>query len=230
MNENGNSCGWEWIILLLFFCGFGGGMWGMGGLNGGAGALGASSLVATETSALIGQDNLRATAANTNATVAGIAADVRANGAKVETVKDAVTNGFYATQTQFCELGNNLNNAIRDNREASAREFCELRHQQQVDKCDILRAVADSQAAVIARMQQAELDALKAQNLELKGQLSQDNQTARLIAALGQRPCAPCAPCAPCNPCYDGVQRAVNDALGTRIGELLFPTTTSTTA
>lgn len=37
-------------------------------------------------------------------------------------------------------------------------------------------------------------------------------------------------PCAPCNPCFDGVQRAVNDALGTRIGELLFPATTTAAA
>lgn len=261
--------GFDALILLLFFGLMGGGMWGgmggWGGFGGGAGMLGTTSLAATETAALINQQNTADRVAAANAKADAIAGIVTANGTKIETVKDAVTNGFFANQTNLCELGNNIaqqfsaaamngmqnhNNLTSqltemrfanqqcccDTKQLIQSSFCDLRHQMAADKCETLGAIAASKAEILGVMNAQRMAELEAKNIELKGQISQANQTAAIVAAVQANGCKPaCAPCGPaypysfCNPCVDGVQRAVNDALGARIGELLFPTTTPTT-
>lgn len=228
--NDGWGCGggiWMWFIFALFFGGMNGGMWGgWGGANGGA--LGMSSLTAVETTQMMQQDNLRATAANTNAKLDWVTGIASSNAGKIEGVKDAVTNGFFAEQTQLCQLGNNLNNAIRDNREASAREFCELRHQMQVDKCETLQAISASKAEILGVMQAEKIASLEARNQELKGQLSQNAQTAQLMAAIqaGQSGCNPCG--TGCNPCGGNFLCALNTAYAQGLADkILNPTTTT---
>jgi hypothetical protein len=263
--------GFDALILLLFFGLMGGGMWGgmggWGGFGGGAGMLGTTSLAATETAALINQQNTADRVAAANAKADAIAGIVTANGTKIETVKDAVTNGFFANQTNLCELGNNIaqqfsaaamngmqnhNNLTSqltemrfanqqcccDTKQLIQSSFCDLRHQMAADKCETLGAIAASKAEILGVMNAQRMAELEAKNIELKGQISQANQTAAIVAAVqangcNKPACTPCGPAYPygfCNPCVDGVQRAVNDALGARIGELLFPTTTPATA
>lgn len=219
--------GFDAIILLLFFGLMGGGMWGgLGGFGAGGGALGMSSLTAVETAQMMQQDNLRATASNTNAKLDWATNIISSNAAKIEGVKDAVTNGFFAEQTQLCQLGNNLNNAIRDNREASAREFCDLRHQMQVDKCETLQAISASESKILGYMQQEKISGLEARNLKLEGQLSQNAQTAQLGARIdavvsaiqaNQGCCNPCA--SPCNPCGGNLLYALNKAYADEIAQ-----------
>lgn len=289
-NENNGGCcggwggpfgglmggfGFDALILLLFFGLMGGGMWGgmggWGGFGGGAGMLGTTSLAATETAALINQQNTADRVAAANAKADAIAGIVTANGTKIETVKDAVTNGFFANQTNLCELGNNIaqqfsaatmngmqnhNNLTSqltemrfanqqcccDTKNLIQSSFCDLRHQMQSDKCDTMQAMNANTAAIMARIDSIErnamqdkLNAAQEKIAALKAERDNSAQTQTLLAAIqntcAPRACAP-APCGPaypygfCNPCVDGVQRAVNDALGARIGELLFPTTT----
>ena len=260
--------GFDALILLLFFGLMGGGMWGgmggWGGFGGGAGMLGTTSLAATETAALINQQNTADRVAAANAKADAIAGIVTANGTKIETVKDAVTNGFFANQTNLCELGNNIaqqfsaaamngmqnhNNLTSqltemrfanqqcccDTKQLIQSSFCDLRHQMAADKCETLGAIAASKAEILGVMNAQRMAELEAKNIELKGQISQANQTAAIVAAVQANGCSKpaCAPCGPaypygfCNPCVDGIQRAVNDALGTRIGEILFPPTTT---
>jgi hypothetical protein len=100
---------------------------------------------------------------------------------KLEGVKDAVTNGFFANQTNLCELGNNIaqqfnaqtlqginnhNNLTSqltdmrfaaqqcccDTKQLIASSFCDLRHQMQVDKCDTDNKIAASTAAILAQL------------------------------------------------------------------------------
>lgn len=280
-NNNGSCCNGGWgfgnmfggfggfgfdaLILLLFFGLMGGGMWGgwgggmMGGLGwgGGAGMLGATSLAATETAALINQQNTADRVAAANAKADAIAGIVTANGTKIETVKDAVTNGFFANQTNLCQLGNNIamqavnnqNNLtaqITDLRYGMQQNFCDLRHQMQSDKCDTFQAMNANTAAIMSRIDcleknamQDKLNAAQEKIATLKAERDNSAQTQTLLAAIQANGCKPAcspSPCAPvypygfCNPCVDGIQRAVNDALGTRIGEILFPTTTTTAA
>ena len=258
--------GFDALILLLFFGLMGGGMWGgwgggFGGFGGGAGMLGTTSLAATETAALINQQNTADRVAAANAKADAIAGIVTANGTKIETVKDAVTNGFFANQTNLCELGNNIaqqfsaaamngmqnhNNLTSqltemrfanqqcccDTKQLIQSSFCDLRHQMQVDKCDTMQAIAASKAEILGAMATQRMAELEAKNLKLENEISQSKQNATLIAAMqANKPAVACGyPYGGCSPCVDGVQRAVNDALGARIGELLFPTTTPTAA
>lgn len=256
--------GFDALILLLFFGLMGGGMWGgmggWGGFGGGAGMLGTTSLAATETAALINQQN-------TADRVAGIGADVRQilgqTGGIIEavnTVGNRAQDGFARVDVNLSQLGNNIamqavnnhNNLTSqltemrfanqqcccDTKQLIQSSFCDLRHQMAADKCETLGAIAASKAEILGVMNAQRMAELEAKNIELKGQISQANQTAAIVAAVqangcNKPACSPCGPAYPygfCNPCVDGVQRAVNDALGARIGELLFPTTTPATA
>ena len=243
----GAGYGYEWLIMLLFF-----GMWGNGGFGfGGGRGLEQATTTAAETASLVGQQQ-------TADRVAAIGSDVRQilgqTGGIIEavnTVGNRAQDGFARLDTNLCQLGhaqsmqavnnyNGLTNQLTDMRFAAQQcccdtkqliqsSFCDLRHQMQVDKCDTMQAIAASKAEILGAMQAARMAELEAKNLELKGQISQSNQTAQLAALIQQsRACGTCSPC--CNPCIDGIQQAVNAALGTRIGEILFPTTTPTTA
>lgn len=235
--------GFDALILLLFFGLMGGGMWGgmggWGGFGGGAGMLGTTSLAATETAALINQQNTADRVAAANAKADAIAGIVTANGTKIETVKDAVTNGFFANQTNLCELGNNIaqqfsaaamngmqnhNNLTSqltemrfanqqcccDTKQLIQSSFCDLRHQMAADKCETLGAIAASKAEILGVMNAQRMAELEAKNIELKGQISQANQTAAIVAAVQANGCAPRA-CAPYRSnCEDPVCTLVN--------------------
>lgn len=176
--------GYDAWILLLFFGMWGGGMWGGNGMFGrgwGAGyGLEQATTTAAETAALVGQQQVADRVAGIATGVDAIAGLVSAQGTKLETVKDAVTNGFFAQQTNLCELGNNiaqqfnaqtlqginnhnnLTSQLTDMRFANAQcccdtkqliqsSFCDLRHQMQVDKCDTMGAIAASEARILAQ-------------------------------------------------------------------------------
>lgn len=263
--------GFDALILLLFFGLMGGGMWGgFGGFGGGFGGYGGfqqATTTAAETAALVGQQQVADRVAGIATGVDAVAGLVTAQGAKLETVKDAVTNGFFAEQTQLCQLGNSIaqqfnaaamngmqnQNALvallNDMRAENAKCCCESKYQAAADKCEVLGAISASESRILAQLNadkfdrmQDKLNAANERNAELKARIDNSNQTQTLLAAIQANGCkpacapAPCGtayaytPCNPCNPCYDGVQRAVNNALVERIGELLFPTTTPATA
>lgn len=135
-----------------------------------------------------------------------------------------------------------------DTKQLIQSSFCDLRHQMAMDKCDTDGKIAASTATIIAQLNndryermQEKLNAANEKVATLKAERDNSQQTQTLLAAI-QAPKAPAWPvaaawptpcggpaypygCAPCNPCGDGVQRAVNNALSERIGELLFPTT-----
>lgn len=188
MGGFGMGMGYEWLLFILFF-----GMWGWGG-NGGFGGFGARGLeqattTAAETAALVGQQQVADRVASIATGVDAIAGIATANGVKLEGVKDAVTNGFFANQTNLCELGNNIaqqfnaqtlqginnhNNLTSqltdmrfaaqqcccDTKQLIASSFCDLRHQMQVDKCDTDNKIAASTAAIIAKLDAAEKTAM----------------------------------------------------------------------
>lgn len=174
------------VVLILLF-----GV--MGGNGNGFFGGGGSAATANQTADMITQRNTADRVASIGTGVEAVAGLVSAQGTKIETVKDAVVQGFFAEQTQMCQLGNNLNNAIRDNREASAREFCALQHQAQLDKCEILGAIHADGDATRALINSIEVGKLKDENLALKGQLSQNAQTATILERIGCR--SACSPC-----------------------------------
>ena len=250
--------GFDALILLLFFGLMGGGMWGgFGGMGygGGAGMLGATTMAATETAALINQQNTADRVAAANAKADAIAGIVTANGQKLETVKDAVTNGFFANQTNLCQAfntqamqavnnHNNLTGQITDLRFQNQQCCCEAKHQAAADKCELLGAISASEQRILAQLNadkfdrmQEKLAAANERIASLKAERDNSQQTQQLLAAIQANGCAPkCQPCGPytggyaytpypCTPCMNSVQRAVDGALETRFGEILFPTT-----
>ena len=198
----GGSCAFDMIILLFFFAFMQNGNGGLFGGNNGA-------ATANMTADMITQRSTAEKVSSINTGVDAVAGLVSAQGAKLETVKDAVVQGFFAEQTQMCQLGNNLNNAIRDNREASARETCTLQHQADLNKCEFLNAIRSEGEATRALINSIEVGKLKEENLALKGQLSQNAQTAAILERIGC--CRPA--CSPCGTGCDGYGAQIVGAL-----------------
>lgn len=220
----------------------------------GAGA-GCGGNTAAEAAAYVGAQNTADKVSSIATGIDAIAGIATANGVKLETVKDQNAAAFANLNTHLCEAFNNVaqqfnaqtmqgmnmhNNTtalLNDMRAEAAKCCCEsktlmqaLASQQQyqaaTDKCEILRAVADSEARIVARMDAAEKAALqeklaKANAIIATQKAEADNakQTAQLMAAIQaqygqQRGCSPapvCSPCAPYNRgCEDPVCTLVN--------------------
>ena len=224
---------------------------------------GAGGNIAAEAAAYVGAqttaDKVSSIATGVDA-VAGIAT---ANGVKIETVKDQNAAGFAGLNTHLCEgfnnvaqqftaqtmQGMNMHNAttalLNDMRAEQAKCCCEnksmmqaIASQQQyqaaTDKCEILRAIADSEARIAARMDAAERAALqeklaKANAIIATQKAEADNakQTAQLAALIQQQQsgsgCCTTAPCCVPNPCT-----ILTNALYTDwVNKTLNPTTTA---
>lgn len=223
---------------------------------------------AAEAAAYVGAQNTADKVSSIATGIDAIAGIATANGVKLEGVKDANAAAFANLNTHLCEAfnnvaqqfnsqtmqGMNMHNAttalLNDMRAEAAKCCCESKtlmqaiasqqqYQAATDKCEILRAVADSEARIVARMDAAEKAALQEKLAKAnaiiatqKAEADNQRQTAQIAALLQQpRGCSPCTPCSPCgNPCLDGLTRAVTDAFGNRISEILFPPTTTPAA
>ena len=191
----GGSCTFDMIILLFFFAFMQNGGGVFGGNNGAA--------TANATADMITQRSTAEKVSSIGTGVDAIAGLVTAQGAKLETVKDAVVQGFFAEQTQMCQVANNLNNAIRDNRETFVRESTGLQHQADLNKCEFINAIRTEGEATRALINSIEVGKLKEENLALKGQLSQNAQSAYLESKIAElRGC--CRPS--CSPCGTGCE------------------------
>lgn len=252
---NGNGI-FDLAALLIvggIFGGFGG---GWGGFGGGYGARGLeqATTTAAETAALIGQQT-------TADRVAAIGADVRQvlgqTGGIIEavnTVGNRAQDGFARLDSNLCQLGSNqtimamnnqnattaLLNDIRfanaqcccDTRNLIQSSFCNLTHQLQSDKCDTMRAIAAEGEATRAMLRDIQTQRLQEELAAAKAQLSQNAQTASIVAAV-QAQCGPkcgsgysgggCG-CNPCGNLFCSVQNAFADEIAQRI---INPTTTA---
>lgn len=264
-NGFGGCNNWMDLIALIVvgglfgFGGFGGGFGGFGGARGGQ--LGADAYAAT-TASLIGQQN-------TADRVAAIGADTRQilgqTGGIIEavnTVGNRTQDGFARVDTNMCQLGNsiamqavnnhnNLTSQLTDIRFDAQKcccetqnllnsKFCELGYRMQADKCDLQRAIAYEGETTRSMLKDIQTQALQEKLAKAEAQLSQNNQTAAIVAAI-QANCSPCAPKCGCNPygnsygygagkCGDllcSVQNAFADEIAQRI---INPTTAATAA
>lgn len=249
---NGNGI-FDLAALLIVGGIFGGFGWG-GGFGGfGGGGIAGATTTAAETAALVGQQQVADRVASINTGVDAVAGIATANGVKIETVKDAVTNGFYANQTSLCSLGNNiaqqfnaatmngmqnhnnLTSQLTEMRFANAQCCCDTKGLIQSGFCNLTHQLQSSIAAegeaTRAMLRDIQTQRLQEELAAAKNQLSQNAQTSSIIAAV-QASCAPkCSPCAPaCNPCgnlFCSVQNAFADEIAQRI---INPSTTTTAA
>lgn len=140
-----------------------------------------------------------------------------------------LTDIRFDAQKCCCETQNLLNS-----------KFCELGYRMQADKCDLQRAIAYEGETTRSMIKDIQTQQLQERLAKAEAQLSQSAQTASIIGAIQANCTAPrvCNPCgngyaySPCNPCgcNGAIQRAVDTAIGERIGEILFPTTTAAAA
>jgi hypothetical protein len=227
MGGFGMGMGYEWLIFVLFF-----GMWGWGG-NGGFGFGGGRGLeqattTAAETAALVGQQQVADRVAGIATGVDAVAGLVSAQGTKLETVKDAVVNGFYANQTNLCQLGNNiamqavnnqnattalLNNmrfdsaqCCCDTKQLIQSSFCDLRHQMQMDKCATDALIVADGEKTRALIRDIDTAKLREELAAAKAKIIQDEQTNKILSGVYSRPfggngCGSCDPCCQPNAC-----------------------------
>lgn len=246
------------VAIIASIFGFGNGGWGIGG-RGMGGQLGADAIAAT-TTAMVSQqataDRVAAIGADTRQILGQTGGIIEA----VNTVGNRAQDGFARMDSNLCQLGNNmamqavqnyngLTGQLTDIRFDAAKcccqtenlinsKFCELGYRMQADKCDLQRAIAYEGETTRSMLKDIQTQRLQEELAAAKAQLSQNAQTASIIGAIQANCTAPrgCNPCGNayaynCSPCCNGViQRAVDTAIGERIGEVLFPTTPAAAA
>lgn len=263
---NGNNGGLDLMGLLGFAIvagvlgitpnGWGGNRGGMqGGCGGGfgGGQLGADAVAAT-TAALINQQQTGERVAGISTGVDAVAGLVTAQGTKLETVKDAVVNGFYANQTNLCQAFNNaamqavnnqnattaLLNDMRfanqqcccDTRQLIQSSFCDLRHQMQMDKCATDALIAADGEKTRNLIRDIDTAKLREELAAAKAQISQDAQTNKILANLprgygyGNCGCNSCDPCCQPNACSILAKELIESS----VNRIVNPTTAAAAA
>ena len=248
------------IVASIFgFGGYGGGLgWGGRGMGGqlGADAVAAttSAMISQQTTA----DRVAAIGADVRQVLGqtgGIIEAVNTVGnrtqdgfARVDTNLCQLGNNI---AMQAVNNHNNLTSQLTDIRFDAAKcccettnlinsKFCELGYRMQADKCDTDAKIVAQGELTRAMIKDIQTQELRDKLAKAEAQLSQSAQTASIIGAIQANCTAPrvCNPCgngyaySPCNPCgcNGAIQRAVDTAIGERIGEILFPTTTAAAA
>lgn len=248
------------IVASIFgFGGYGGGLgWGGRGMGGqlGADAVAAttSAMISQQTTA----DRVAAIGADVRQVLGqtgGIIEAVNTVGnrtqdgfARVDTNLCQLGNNI---AMQAVNNHNNLTSQLTDIRFDAAKcccetqnlinsKFCELGYRMQADKRDTDAKIVAQGELTRAMIKDIQTQELRDKLAKAEAQLSQHAQTANIVGAIQAnctlpRVCNPCgngyaySPCNPCG-CNGAIQRAVDTAIGERIGEILFPTTTAAAA
>lgn len=182
----GNS-GWEGIIGLIVVAGLFGGNWGGGlfGNRGGSPATQADLSAGFSTSEIMSDlnDILLGQASMQNFINQGFAG-----------VNQTVTNGFAGVNNAVCTLGYNqaqlINGLSRELSECCCslgRSIDGVNYNMAKNTCDIIRANQDNTRAILDFLTNEKIEGLRAENTALKGQISNDRQSAYIIDALAPK-------------------------------------------
>lgn len=173
---NGNDGGLFWIIILFLFMfsGYGNGWGGFGGGNGGG-----TTVVANDVQRGFDQ----------NAIMSGLSG-----------INSAVANGFANADVSRCNLQSNLTNqlnaiamnqqngccenraAVADLKYTVATENCADRYEASQNTQQIIQNQNDGFQRITDKLCQQEIDALKAQNADLRTQINFANLSAQIMA------------------------------------------------
>ena len=102
-----------------------------------------------------------------------VSAKVDSSACATRELINASTNAItaQATQNQFTNIQN----------------YSELKFQAATDKCEILRAIADGNAAIINKLNADKYEVLEQETQSLRLKLSQEQQTAAIVTALSKK-------------------------------------------
>lgn len=210
----------ELLVVFLLF-----GMFGWGGNGfGGRGGCEQADATAYKTAQAITQDATNSKVAETLFGTNQILGQTGGIIQQVQRTSDRVQDMGHQIDVGLGQLGYNMAMQGVNNYNGLSNQINDLRFQQQQSTghlenmvnnrfCETNRHIENSTAAILNRMNQAEMEKLRAENLELKGRISQDAQTATLLAGRG---CFGAAYAAPgcCNPCGEIVQPIVTALQG----------------
>lgn len=105
----------------------------------------------------------------------------------LDQVSAKIDSSACATREAIAAATQALASQATQNQFTNIQNFSELKFQQATDKCEILRAIADSNAVIVNKLNQDRYQDLEAENTSLKLKLSQEQQTAAIVAALGKK-------------------------------------------
>jgi hypothetical protein len=176
----------------------------------------------------------------------------------VNTVGNRTQDGFAKVDSNLCQLGNNIAMQAVTNHNDTTRQltdirfdaakcccetqnmiqskFAELGYRMQADKCDTDAKIVAQGELTRSMIKDIQTQQLQERLAKAEAQLSQNAQTASIIGAINapryNTPCGNGYGYVPCNPCgcNGAIQRAVDTAIGERIGDILFPPTTTAAA
>lgn len=193
----GDGCWWIWIIL-LFFCwggnGFGGGFGNRGGglpaeLNGDTGRELLMNAIQGN-GAAINQlaSSLNCSTQQLQSSICSLQGSIDKIGGQVGMTGQQIIN---SVQSLGCQIGNQIAQCCCDVRTAIERQGSETRLQSCQDMYALTNSMNGNTQAILQRLDAAEarhqmerLDAMTAENIALKGQISQANQNAYFNATI----------------------------------------------
>lgn len=203
-NGFGFGNGWEGLIGLALVAGLFGG-WGGNGFGFG-GNRGAGSEMLGYELGKVATTNDVASGFTTN-TILGVQRDqtlaTQQGFANVQQtlcqgfngINTALLQGFHGVDNSVCTLGyqqsqlvNGLSRELADCCCSTKGAIADLKYANERQTCDILGAISSSTQKVIDYMQNEKICSLQAENVALKGRISNASQTAEIVNALKQ-PC-----------------------------------------
>lgn len=185
-NNNGFGGGWEGLIGLIIAGAIFGGDGGIfNGNRGGAPATQADLAAGFNNSAVLSSLNDIKLGQSTmqnfiNQGFAGL--------------NNTITTGFAGVDNAVCTLGynmqagfNTLGHQIADCCCTTQRAIDSVKYENAKNTCDIIRAGQDNTRAILDYLTNEKIEGLRAENTALKGQISNDRQSAYIIDALAPK-------------------------------------------
>lgn len=192
--NNGFGNGWEGLIGLALVAGLFGG-WGNFGIGGRGGS--GSEVLGYELGKVATQADI-ASGFQNSAQLSGIN-DIQLTLANMQNWSN---QGFYGIDRTLLQSTNQISaqlaNCCCENRAAIA----DLKYSNERQTCDILGAISGSTQKIIDYMQNEKICALQAENTALKGQISNNAQTAAIVGALSPKQAVPAYVVPNPNCCY----------------------------
>ncbi len=198
-NSNGNNNGmgdWSWIIGLAIigalFGGFGGNGFG-GGNRGGFGGFGCWESPATQSDLAAGFNN-SAVLSSLNDIKLGQAQAINYNNQGFAGLNQTITNGFAGVNNSVCTLGyqqaqlvNGLSRELSDCCCKTQVAIQDLKYSNERQTCDLINVSNQNTRAILDYLTNEKIEGLRAENVALKGQISNDRQSAFIIDSLAPK-------------------------------------------
>lgn len=184
---------WIWAIILLALLGNGGWGFGGGGFGGGGFMNYEIGRLATTNDVAMGFNN-SAVLSSLNDIKLGQAQAINYNNQGFAGLNTALLQGFHGIDNAICTIGyqnqqgfNGIAHQISDCCCATQRAIDGVNYNMAKNTCDIIRASQDNTRAILDYLTNDKIEGLRAENVALKGQISNDRQSAFIIDALAPK-------------------------------------------